>query len=82
IKILNIGTKILFFSRIDEGKLYFYLNDGTRIKTPELDKVYRVYEKLDEIVFTDKKNQTVIKEQLVDKLDCWGFEERIFAIFK
>ena len=72
VTIHNIGTKLLLSDRIEEGKLYFYLNDGTKIKTPELDKVYKTYEKLDEIVFVDRKNEAVIKEQLCDKLDGWG----------
>ena len=80
ITIHNIGTKILFANRIEEGKLYFYLNDGTKIKTEEIDNVYDVYYKLDEIVFVDSQYQTEIKDQLVDKLDGWGAKKEYPSI--
>ena len=80
ITVHNIGTKILFSSYIEEGKLYFYLNDGTKIKTPELDNVYDTYEKLDEIVFKDREYETIIKDQLYEKLDGWGSKKEYPAI--
>ena len=68
----NLGTKLLLADRIEDGKLCFYLNDGSKIKTVGIDNIYDVYYKIDEIVFIDKENKNVVKEQLIDKLDGWG----------
>ncbi len=68
----NIGTKILFANRIEDGKLTFYLSDGTKIKTSEIANVYDLYDKLNEIVFKDREYTEDVKDQLIDKLDGWG----------
>ncbi len=80
ITVHNIGTKMLFASVIEEGKLYIYLNDGTKIKTPEIDDVYDVYGKLDEIIFKDREYEEIIKDQLIDKLNGWGSKKEYPAI--
>ena len=43
ITVHNIGMLLLVSNRIEEGKLYFYLNDGTKIKTVYINDVYEVY---------------------------------------
>lgn len=68
----NIGTKMLFANRIEDGKLTFYLSDGTIIKTPDIANVYDSYDKLNEIVFKDREFTEDVKDQLIDKLDGWG----------
>ena len=68
----NIGTKMLFANRIEDGKLTFYLSDGTKIKTSEIANVYDLYDKLNEIVFKDREFTEDVKDQLIDKLDGWG----------
>ena len=80
ITIHNLGTKFLFGDRIEEGKLCFFLIDGTKIKTLEIDNVYDAYNKLDEIVFVDRNNKEVLKEQLIDKLEGWGSKKEYKAI--
>lgn len=76
----NIGMHLLFANRMEEGKIYFYLNDGTIIKTPELVSAYDAYDKLDEILFKDREYDEEIKDQLVDKLDGWGSKKEYPAI--
>ena len=68
----NIGTKMLFANRIEDGKLTFYLSDGTKIKTSEIANVYDLYDKLNEIVFKDREFTGDVKDQLIDKLDGWS----------
>ncbi len=72
ITVHNLGMILLLANRMEEGKLYFYLNDGTKIKTANIDNVYEVYGKLDEIIFIDREYENVMKDQLIDKLDGWG----------
>ena len=60
--------------------MYFYLNDGTKIKTEEIDNVYDVYYKLDEIVFVDREYDVEIKDQLIDRLDGWGSKKEYPSI--
>jgi hypothetical protein len=62
ITVHNLGMILLLANRMEEGKLYFYLNDGTKIKTANIDNVYEVYGKIDEIVFKDREYETVMKD--------------------
>ncbi len=80
ITVHNVGTKLLFANRIEEGKLYFYLNDGTRIKTEEIDDVYDAYDKINEIVFVNREYQTEVNDQLIDKLNGWGAKKEYPSI--
>ena len=72
ITVHNITAIYFFTSAIYVRKLYFYLKDGTRIKTPELVDAYEVYGKLDEIIFKDREYEEIMKDQVLDKLDGWG----------
>ena len=80
ITIHNISVIYIITSEIYVRKLYFYLNDGTKIKTPEIIDAYEVYEKLDEIVYKNREYQEIIKDQLLDKLDGWGSRKEYPAI--
>ena len=72
ITIHNVSALYFFISALDVRKLYFYLKDGTRIKTPEIVDAYEVYGKLDEIIFKDREYEEIMKDQVLDKLDGWG----------
>ena len=80
ITVHNMGMILLISNRIEEGKLYFYLNDGTKIKTVYIDDVYEVYNKLDEIIFKDKEHEVEMKDQVIDKLDGWGSKKEYPSI--
>jgi len=72
INVHNMGNRMIFTNKLEEGKLSFYLNDGTKIKTSEIVDVYDVYDKLEKIVFKDREYDEEVKEQLIVKLDGWG----------
>ena len=76
----NVSALYFFISALDVRKLYFYLNDGTIIKTPEITDACEVYGKLDEIVYKDRKDEEIIKESLIGKLDGWGSRKEYPAI--
>lgn len=80
ITVHNVSIIYLFTSEIYVRKLYFYLNDGTRIKTPEIIDAFEVYGKLDEIVFKDREYEEIMKDQVLDKLDGWGSKKEYPAI--
>ena len=80
ITVHNLGMILLLANRMEEGKLYFYLNDGTKIKTAYIDDIYDVYGKLDEIVFKDREYEALMKDQLIDKLDGWGAKKEYPSI--
>ena len=80
ITVHNLGMILLLANRMDEGRLYFYLNDGTKIKTANIQVVYEVYGKLDEIIFKDREYETVMKDQLIDRLDGWGAKKEYPSI--
>jgi len=80
ITVHNLGMILLLANRMDEGKLYFYLNDGTKIKAAYIDDIYEVYGKLDEIIFKDREYEPVMKDQLIDRLDGWGSKKEYPSI--
>ena len=80
ITIHNVSALYFFISALDVRKLYFYLKDGTRIKTPEIVDAYEVYGKLDEIIFKDREYEEIMKDQVLDKLDGWGSRKEYPAI--
>ena len=80
ITVHTIATKILLANRVEDGKLFFYLSDGTKIKTVDIDNLYDTYYKLDEIIFVDRENDAEIKDQLIDRLDGWGSKKEYPSI--
>jgi len=80
ITVHNVSAMYFFTSAIYVRKLYFYLKDGTRIKTPEIVDAYEVYGKLDELIFKDREYEEVIKDSLLGKLDGWGSRKEYPAI--
>ena len=80
ITVHNLGMILLLANRMEEGKLYFCLNDGTKIKTAYIDDIYDVYGKLDEIIFKDREYEALMKDQLIDKLDGWGAKKEYPSI--
>ncbi len=80
ITVHNISAIYFFTNAIYVCKLYFYLKDGTRIKTPEIVDAYEVYGKLDELIFKDREYEEIMKDQVLDKLDGWGSRKEYPAI--
>ena len=80
ITVHNVSLIYFITSEICVRKLYFYLKDGTRIKTPEIVDAYEVYGKLDEIIFKDREYEEIMKDQVLDKLDGWGSRKEYPAI--
>ena len=80
ITVHNVSLLYFITSEIYVRKLYFYLKDGTRIKTPEIVDAYEVYDKLDELIFKDREYEEIIKDQVLDKLDGWGSRKEYPAI--
>ena len=80
ITVHNVSLIYFITSEIYVRKLYFYLKDGTRIKTPEIVDAYEVYGKLDELIFKDREYEEIMKDQVLDKLDGWGSRKEYPAI--
>ena len=80
ITVHNVSLIYFITSEIYVRKLYFYLKDGTRIKTPEIIDAYEVYGKLDELIFKDREYEEIMKDQVLDKLDGWGSRKEYPAI--
>ena len=71
----NVGisqTSLFIIGRLNYGKLCFYLKDGKRIKTLQMEDICDVYDKLKEIIFVDRENELENRETLEEKLDNWG----------
>lgn len=81
IRVHNTSAKYFSTNRIDDGTLAFYLKDGKKIKTPLVDNVYDVYNKLDELIFNnDISREDNIQATSTSGLNGWGAKKEYPSI--